>query len=76
MKELITTIARALVDSPDEVKVSQIEGKQSVVLELQVAKEDTGKIIGKHGKTANAIRTILNGAAGKKRKQIILEILE
>ncbi|NNF97907.1 MAG: KH domain-containing protein [Desulfobacteraceae bacterium] len=76
MKNLIHKIAEALVDQPDKINISEIVGTQSIVLELKVAKEDTGKIIGKHGRTAHAIRTILNGASGKLKKQIILEILE
>ena len=76
MKELIEKIARALVDNPDEVVVSELEGRQSMIYELKVAKSDIGKIIGKHGGTVSAIRTILNGASGKVRKRITLEILE
>jgi predicted RNA-binding protein YlqC (UPF0109 family) len=76
MKELIEYIARALVDNPEEVVVTQIEGRQSYVIELKVAKEDIGKIIGKQGRTAHAIRTILNAAAAKIKKRSVLEIVE
>ena len=76
MKDLITCIAKALVDNPEEVVVRKIEGRQTSVIELKVAKEDIGKIIGKQGRTAVAIRTILNAASVKLRKRCVLEILE
>ena len=76
MKELIKHIAQALVDHPEQVEISEVEGKQSTVLEIKVAKEDIGKIIGKQGRTAQAIRTILNAASGKKKKRTIMEIIE
>ena len=76
MKELIERIARALVDKPEEVTVTALEGSQATVLELKVAKEDLGKIIGKQGKTARAIRVILNAASTKTRRRTVLEILE
>jgi len=77
MKELITYIAQALVDSPDQVSVTEIEGNQtSVVLELKVAKEDLGKVIGKQGRTARAMRTILSAASAKIKKRSVLEIIE
>ena len=76
MKDLITYIAKALVDNPEEVVVTEIEGRQTSVIELKVAKEDIGKIIGKQGRTAMAIRTILNAASMKLRKRCVLEILE
>jgi predicted RNA-binding protein YlqC (UPF0109 family) len=76
MKDLIEHMAKALVDLPDEVGVSEIEGEKTTVLELKVAKEDLGKVIGKQGKTARAMRTILNAAATKLRKRAVLEILE
>ena len=76
MKDLITYIAKALVDNPEEVVVRVIEGRQASVIELKVAKEDIGKIIGKKGRTAMAIRTILNAAAMKLRTRCVLEILE
>ncbi len=69
-------MARALVDLPDQVNVKQIEGEQTTVIELKVAKEDLGKVIGKQGRTARAIRTILNGASTKLKKRTVLEIIE
>ncbi len=76
MKELVRYIAQALVDSPDAVVVSEVEGEQTSVIELRVAKEDLGKIIGKHGRTAQSIRTILSAASAKHKKRAVLEIVE
>ena len=76
MKDLIGYIAKALVDQPEEVSVTEIEGNNTNVLELSVAKSDIGKIIGKQGRTAMAIRTILSAASGKLRKRHILEIID
>ena len=76
MTELIEMIAKALVDSPDEVKVTEVEGEQTVVLELRVAQSDLGKVIGKQGRTARSIRTLLGAAGMKVRKRFVLEILE
>ncbi len=76
IKQLVEDIAKALVDRPDKVQVREIEGEQTTVLELRVASEDLGKVIGKQGKTARAIRTILGGAGVKLRKRLVLEILE
>ncbi|MFH2058690.1 MAG: KH domain-containing protein [Pseudomonadota bacterium] len=76
MKELIQCIARALVDNPDQVIVQEITTQQTLVLELKVAKEDIGKVIGKKGKTAQAMRTILSCVAAKEKKRAILEIVE
>ncbi len=76
MKELIEMIAKALVDKPEEVSVSQIEGEQTTVLELRVAQSDLGKVIGKQGRTARAIRTLLGASGMKLRKRFVLEILE
>jgi predicted RNA-binding protein YlqC (UPF0109 family) len=76
MKELITYIAKALVDKPEEVVVTEIEGEQTSVIELKVAKEDLGKVIGKQGRTARAMRTILSAASTKINKRSVLEILE
>ena len=76
MKDLIKYIAQALVDKPDDVVVSEVEGNQTSVLELKVAKEDLGKVIGKQGKTARAMRTILSAAGTKIGKRCVLEILE
>jgi predicted RNA-binding protein YlqC (UPF0109 family) len=76
MKELIEEIAKALVDSPEEVSVRAIEGQQVTVLELRVAPGDLGKVIGKQGRTARSIRTILGAAGMKLKKRFTLEILE
>ena len=76
MKELILVMARALVDKPDEVEVREIEGGITVIFELKVAKEDLGKIIGKQGKMAHAMRTILIATATKLKKRAVLEIIE
>ncbi len=76
MKELIEYIAKALVDMPESVQVREVEGEQTSVLELKVAKEDIGKVIGKQGRTARAMRTILGAAATKAKKRTVLEILE
>jgi uncharacterized protein len=76
MKELISFIAQSLVDHPDEVDVSEVEGNQTTVLELKVAKVDLGKIIGKQGRTAQAMRTILSAVSSKVKKRTVLEIIE
>jgi predicted RNA-binding protein YlqC (UPF0109 family) len=76
MKDLISYIAQALVDYPEQVSVSEVEGNQTSVLELKVAKEDLGKVIGKQGRTARAMRTILSAASAKIKKRTVLEILE
>ncbi len=76
MKDLITEIVQAIVDQPDQVSVTEIEGENTNVLELSVAKSDMGKVIGKKGRNAQALRTILSAASGKTRKRYILEILE
>ena len=76
MKELIKYMAQALVDNPDMVVVSEVVGEQTSVLELRVAKEDLGKVIGKQGRTAKAMRTILSAASTKIRKRAVLEIIE
>jgi hypothetical protein len=76
MKDLLTQIAQALVDNPEQVQVTELEGSQTTVLELRVAKSDMGMIIGRQGKTANAIRTLLSAASGKAGKRYMLEIVE
>lgn len=76
MKQLVEEIVKLLVDKPEEVGVTELEGEQAVVLELKVAKEDLGKVIGKHGHTAQALRTLLNAAGIKVRKRYILQIVE
>ena len=76
MKELVELIAKALVDQPDRVQVSQLEGEQTTILELKVAPEDLGKVIGKQGRTARAIRIILGAAGMKLKRRFNLEIIE
>lgn len=76
MKELIEYIAKALVDNPEDVQVSEVVGDQTSVLELKVAKEDLGKVIGKQGRSARAMRTILSAASTKMKKRTVLEIIE
>jgi predicted RNA-binding protein YlqC (UPF0109 family) len=76
LRELIELIAKALVDKPDEVSVSEIVGEQTTVLELRVAKDDLGKVIGKQGRPARAMRTILSAVSTKMRTRSVLEILE
>ena len=76
MKDLISDIVKALVDQPDQVSVNEVEGGRTVVLELSVAKSDMGKVIGKRGRNALALRTILSAASGKVRKRYVLEIVE
>lgn len=76
MKDLITYVAKALVDNPEQVSVEEVEGNQTSVLELKVAKEDLGKVIGKQGRTARAMRTILSAASAKIKKRTVLEIIE
>ena len=76
MKELVTDIAKALVDHPEQVQVNSIEGEQATVLELRVAPDDLGKVIGRQGRTAKSIRTLLGAAGMKLKKRFTLEILE
>ncbi len=76
MKELVEMIAKALVDKTDEVSVEEAMGTYTCVMKLRVAKEDIGKVIGKRGANANAIRTILDAAGGKQNRRYVLEILE
>jgi predicted RNA-binding protein YlqC (UPF0109 family) len=76
MKDLVERIARALVDKPEDVMVTAIEGNQATVLELKVAKEDLGKVIGKQGRTARSLRTIIGAASAKERRRVVLEIVE
>lgn len=76
MKELINCIAKALVDNPEQVEVQEIKTQQTLVLELKVAKDDLGKVIGKKGRTAQAMRTILSCASAKTKQRAILEIVE
>ena len=76
LRELIDYLARGLVDRPEEVEVEEIEEQDALVFELKVAEEDLGKVIGKQGRTAKALRTILSAASAKARRRVILEILE
>jgi uncharacterized protein len=76
MKELIEIIAKSLVDNPNEVHVNEIQGEQSIILELKVAPADMGKVIGKQGRIAKAIRTVLKAAAMKEDKKVVVEIID
>ncbi len=76
MRELVEMIAKTLVDDPEEVRVSEVVGEQTTVLELRVAQHDLGKVIGRQGRTARAMRTLLGAAGMKLRKRFVLEILE
>lgn len=75
MKDLVEVIAKALVDNPDAVEVNEIIGEQSVIVELKVAQEDMGKVIGKQGRIAKAIRTVVKAAATKQNKRVVVEII-
>ncbi len=75
-KELVIYMVKSLVDHPEEVSINEIEGEKSTILELRVLKEDIGKVIGKHGRIARAIRTIINASATKTGKRVVLEILD
>lgn len=76
MGELVEYIAKALVDNPDEVSVNEVEGSQSLIIELRVAQEDMGKVIGKQGRIAKAIRTVVKAAAIKNDKRVVVEIIQ
>lgn len=76
MKEVLEIIAKSLVDNPDEVVVSEVDGEQSVILELKVAESDMGKVIGKQGRIAKAIRTVVKAAASRENKRVVVEILQ
>jgi len=76
LKSLVEYIAKSLVDHPDQVNVNEVEGEKTTILELSVAEDDLGKVIGKHGRTARAMRTVVSAAASKERKRAVLEILE
>ncbi len=76
LRDLVEYMAKALVDNPDEVEVNEIVGEQTTVVELKVSKEDLGKVIGKQGRTARSMRTILNAASTKLQKRSVLEIVE
>lgn len=76
MKELLENIAKSLVDAPELVNVSEVEGEQSIILELRVGENDMGKVIGKQGRIAKAIRTVVKAAANKDNKRVVVEILQ
>jgi predicted RNA-binding protein YlqC (UPF0109 family) len=76
LKELVESIVKKLVDNPTQVNVSEISGEQATIIELRVAPEDLGKVIGREGRTARSIRTLVHAAATKERKRAVLEILE
>lgn len=76
MKDLIKILAQNIVDNPDGVMVSEIEGENTSILELRVMKEDLGKVIGKHGQTAQAMRTLIGAATGKNKRRVVLEIID
>lgn len=76
MKELVELIARALVDNPESVEVNQVEGEQSIIIELKVAPDDMGKVIGKQGRIAKSIRTIVKAAATRDSRRVVVEIIE
>lgn len=76
LKQLVITMAKALVDKPEAVEVSEVDGEQTTVIELKVAKEDLGKVIGKEGRNARALRTVLGAASTKLRRRTVLEIIE
>jgi hypothetical protein len=75
-KELVDYMVKSLVDHPDQVEIREVEGEKSTILELRVMKEDIGKVIGKHGRIARSIRTIINASATKSGKRVVLEILD
>lgn len=76
MKELLETIAKSLVDYPEEVQVNEVEGEKSLILELKVSRDDMGKVIGKQGRIAKAIRTVVKAAAVKENKRVVVEIVQ
>lgn len=76
MKELVEFLARTLVDNPEEVEVSEVEGEKSVIIELRVAEDDMGKVIGKQGRIAKAIRTVVKAAAAREGKRVVVEIIQ
>lgn len=76
MVDLVQMIAKALVDHPDDVYVNEVEGRQSIIIELKVAPEDMGKVIGKQGRIAKAIRTVVKAAASKENKRVVVEIIQ
>lgn len=76
MGELVEFIAKSIVDNPEDVEVKEVDGSQSIIIELRVAEEDMGKVIGKQGRIANAIRTVVKAAAIKENKRVVVEIMQ
>lgn len=76
MKELVEVLARALVDNPDEIEINEVEGEKSIIIELKVAEEDMGKVIGKKGRIAKAIRTVVKASAAREGKRVVVEIIQ
>jgi predicted RNA-binding protein YlqC (UPF0109 family) len=76
LKDLLEVIAKSLVDNPDDVNVNEVEGEQSIILELRVSQDDMGKVIGKQGRIAKAIRTVVKAAASKDNKRVAVEIIQ
>lgn len=76
MKELVNVLARALVDNPDEIEINEVEGEKSIIIELKVAEEDMGKVIGKKGRIAKAIRTVVKASAAREGKRVVVEIIQ
>lgn len=76
MKELVEVLARALVDNPDQIEINEIEGEKSVIIELKVAEEDMGKVIGRKGRIAKAIRTVVKASAAREGKRVVVEIIQ
>ncbi len=76
MKELVEVLARALVDNPDAIEINEVEGEKSIIIELKVAEEDMGKVIGKKGRIAKAIRTVVKASAAREGKRVVVEIIQ
>lgn len=76
MKELVEVLARSLVDKPDEIEINEVEGEKSIIIELKVAEEDMGKVIGKKGRIAKAIRTVVKASAAREGKRVVVEIIQ
>lgn len=76
MKELVEVLARALVDNPEQIEINEIEGDKSIIIELKVAEDDMGKVIGKKGRIAKAIRTVVKASAAREGKRVVVEIIQ
>jgi len=76
MKELVEVLARSLVDHPDQIEINEVEGEKSIIIELKVAEEDMGKVIGKKGRIAKAIRTVVKASAAREGKRVVVEIIQ